>query len=114
MCVYWFLGSSVFHSEAEVDGAALQHVLGGETFVEKERRLSEMILQLQMVRDQLLVQQEQQSKVGPHFLHNFKGWDWIYIELKSTLQMSIRKSCISVEISSLMSLFFQFGNFENF
>jgi len=48
-------------------GAALHHAFGiGETFADKERRLSEMILQLQMVRDQLLVQQDQQSKVG-HF-----------------------------------------------
>ncbi|XP_024081058.1 transcription factor Sox-13 isoform X3 [Cimex lectularius] len=34
----------------------------GETLLEKERRLSEMIVQLQMVRDQLLSQQEQQNK----------------------------------------------------
>lgn len=39
--------------------------LTGETILEKERRLSEMILQLQMVRDQLLSQQEQQAKVSP-------------------------------------------------
>ncbi|KAF4524673.1 hypothetical protein B566_EDAN009517 [Ephemera danica] len=50
-------------SDLTVDSAAsLQHALSGETFLEKERRLSEMILQLQMVRDQLLAQQEQQSK----------------------------------------------------
>ncbi|KAG8223541.1 hypothetical protein J437_LFUL004415 [Ladona fulva] len=47
------------------DGSAssLQEALAGESFAEKERRLSEMILQLQMVREQLLAQQEQQSKV---------------------------------------------------
>lgn len=38
--------------------------LTGDNFLEKERRLSEMILQLQMVREQLLSQQEQQSKVS--------------------------------------------------
>ncbi|CAG2058737.1 unnamed protein product [Timema podura] len=46
-----------------LDGAsALHQALAGETFSEKERRLSEMILQLQMVREQLVSQQEQQSK----------------------------------------------------
>ncbi|XP_065347361.1 transcription factor Sox-5-like isoform X1 [Cloeon dipterum] len=57
-------------SESDVDpGTALQHALtGGETFVEKERRLSEMILQLQMVRDQLLIQQEHQSKAYANHL----------------------------------------------
>ncbi|XP_014294259.1 transcription factor egl-13 isoform X2 [Halyomorpha halys] len=38
--------------------------LTGETILEKERRLSEMILQLQMVRDQLLSQQEQHKAVA--------------------------------------------------
>ncbi|XP_054262374.1 transcription factor Sox-13-like [Macrosteles quadrilineatus] len=38
--------------------------LTGDNFLEKERRLSEMILQLQMVREQLLSQQEQQSKAA--------------------------------------------------
>ena len=48
-----------------MDGAAVLHqALAGETFLEKERRLSEMIRQLQMVREQLLNQQEQQTKVG--------------------------------------------------
>lgn len=47
--------------------------LTGDNFLEKERRLSEMILQLQMVREQLLSQQEQQSKVSiskQHYLHH--------------------------------------------
>lgn len=39
--------------------AALQQALAGDTFHEKERRLSEMILQLQMVREQLVSEQEQ-------------------------------------------------------
>uniref|UniRef100_T1HJX6 Uncharacterized protein n=1 Tax=Rhodnius prolixus TaxID=13249 RepID=T1HJX6_RHOPR len=37
--------------------------LTGESLLEKERRLSEMILQLQMVRDQLLNQQQLHTKV---------------------------------------------------
>lgn len=47
------------HSErrAVLDAAALQ-ALAGESVLEKERQLSEMILQLQMVREQLLAQQE--------------------------------------------------------
>lgn len=44
--------------------ASLQKALSGENFMEKERRLSEMILQLQMVREQLLSQQQQQQQ--PH------------------------------------------------
>ncbi|KAJ9576227.1 hypothetical protein L9F63_006889, partial [Diploptera punctata] len=50
-------------TSAVMDGAAVLHqALAGESFLEKERRLSEMIRQLQMVREQLLTQQEQQSK----------------------------------------------------
>lgn len=41
--------------------ASLQKALSGENFMEKERRLSEMILQLQMVREQLLSQQQHQQ-----------------------------------------------------
>ena len=52
-------------TSAVMDGAAVLHqALAGETFLEKERRLSEMIRQLQMVREQLLSQQELHSKVG--------------------------------------------------
>ncbi|XP_041969571.1 transcription factor egl-13 isoform X2 [Aricia agestis] len=40
-----------------LDAAAIQ-ALAGESVLEKERQLSEMILQLQMVREQLLSQQE--------------------------------------------------------
>lgn len=48
--------------QAQQDGAsALHRVLCAETFAEKERRLSEMILQLQLMREQLL---QDQSKVG--------------------------------------------------
>jgi hypothetical protein len=53
-----------------MDGAAVLHqALAGETFLEKERRLSEMIRQLQMLREQLLSQQELQTKVGAARLH---------------------------------------------
>lgn len=54
------------NTEAQVqqDGvAALHRVLCAESFAEKERRLSEMILQLQLIREQLL-QQQDQSKVN--------------------------------------------------
>ncbi|KPI98167.1 hypothetical protein RR46_09383 [Papilio xuthus] len=40
-----------------LESAALQ-ALAGDSVLEKERQLSEMILQLQMVREQLLAQQE--------------------------------------------------------
>ena len=78
-CILFFVCGSdfglrlVIRSDSELDphGAALQQALGGETFVDKERRLSEMILQLQMVRDQLLVQQDHQNKVGHFFGHWF-------------------------------------------
>lgn len=45
-----------------LDAAALQ-ALAGESVLEKERQVSELILQLQMVREQLLAQQEH-AKVG--------------------------------------------------
>lgn len=41
-----------------LDAATLQALQAGESVLEKERQLSEMILQLQMVREQLLAQQE--------------------------------------------------------
>ncbi|KAL4713427.1 hypothetical protein ACJJTC_010412 [Scirpophaga incertulas] len=46
-----------------LDAAALQ-ALAGESVLEKERQLSEMILQLQMVREQLLAQQEHAKNMG--------------------------------------------------
>ncbi|CAH4034921.1 transcription factor Sox-5 [Pieris brassicae] len=46
-----------------LDAAAIQ-ALAGESVLEKERQLSEMILQLQMVREQLLAQQEHSKNVG--------------------------------------------------
>ncbi|XP_021185686.2 transcription factor SOX-5 [Helicoverpa armigera] len=48
---------------AVLDAAALQ-ALAGESVLEKERQLSEMILQLQMVREQLLAQQEHAKNIG--------------------------------------------------
>lgn len=56
----------IANTEAQVqqDGVAAFHrVLCAESFAEKERRLSEMILQLQLIREQLL-QQQDQSKVS--------------------------------------------------
>lgn len=42
----------------------LQHLQGdATTIVEKERKLSEMILQLQLFREQLLTQQDHSNKV---------------------------------------------------
>lgn len=46
-----------------LDAAALQ-ALAGESVLEKERQLSEMIMQLQMVREQLLAQQEHAKNIG--------------------------------------------------
>lgn len=54
MAVYLLVDSE---RRAVLDAAALQ-ALAGESVLEKERQLSEMILQLQMVREQLLAQQE--------------------------------------------------------
>lgn len=54
------------NTEAQVqqDGvAALHRVLCAESFAEKDRQLSEMILQLQLIRERLL-QQQDQSKVN--------------------------------------------------
>ncbi|XP_011499370.1 PREDICTED: transcription factor SOX-5 isoform X2 [Ceratosolen solmsi marchali] len=53
--------------QQESDGAAvaLHRALCAESFAEKERRLSEMILQLQMLREQLLQQQQDPSKPYP-------------------------------------------------
>ncbi|KYB27945.1 hypothetical protein TcasGA2_TC032808 [Tribolium castaneum] len=42
--------------------AAIQQALSGDNFVEKDRKLSELILQLQMVREQLISQQQQQQQ----------------------------------------------------
>ncbi|KPJ14785.1 hypothetical protein RR48_05879 [Papilio machaon] len=46
-----------------LESAALQ-ALAGDSVLEKERQLSEMILQLQMVREQLLAQQEHAKNVA--------------------------------------------------
>lgn len=56
-------------AQVEQDGvAALHRILCAESFAEKERRLSEMILQLQLLRERL-VQQQDQSKVGSPLAH---------------------------------------------
>nr|XP_022900365.1 transcription factor Sox-5 isoform X1 [Onthophagus taurus] len=52
---------------SDIEGAAaIQQVLSGDNFMEKERRLSEMIMQLQMVREQLLNQKQQQQQQQQH------------------------------------------------
>lgn len=64
-------------SQAALEAAALQQALAGgahlsgQTLLERERRLSEMILQLQLVREQLLAQQDH-AKVGANTI---KGWE---------------------------------------
>ncbi|KAF7405022.1 hypothetical protein HZH66_003928 [Vespula vulgaris] len=80
--------SRIQNTEGQVqqDGAAALHrVLCAESIVEKERRLSEMILQLQLLREQLLQQQDQKvipvifkrcyvdSHDNPRYLHTFKA-----------------------------------------
>lgn len=53
--------------QVQQDGAsALHRVLCAESFAEKERRLSEMILQLQLLREQLLQQQDQTKSYPTH------------------------------------------------
>ena len=49
-----------------INDNTLQQVLSGENFLEKERKISEMILQLQIVRQQLLSsQQKTELEVKP-------------------------------------------------
>ena len=48
---------------ASIEGVVLQQALSGESFLEQERRLSEMILHLQKFREQLVSKQDQQNKV---------------------------------------------------
>ncbi|XP_044018964.1 transcription factor Sox-6-like isoform X2 [Aphidius gifuensis] len=55
------------NTEGNQDGAAALHrVLCAESFAEKERRLSEMILQLQFLREQLLQQQDTNKTYPSH------------------------------------------------
>ncbi|XP_065158516.1 transcription factor Sox-5-like isoform X2 [Atheta coriaria] len=49
-------------NNSDEGAAALHQALSGDNIAEKERRLSEMILSLQMVREQLLSQQQLQSQ----------------------------------------------------
>ncbi|KOC66234.1 hypothetical protein WH47_07303 [Habropoda laboriosa] len=65
--------------QVQQDGAsALHRVLCAESFAEKERRLSEMILQLQLLREQLL-QQQDQSKVRDFFSF-FSRNEWMILQ----------------------------------
>lgn len=61
------------HGEDPVGGPPglelLQHLQGDSTtIVEKERKLSEMILQLQLFREQLLTQQDHPNKVNLKYI----------------------------------------------
>lgn len=63
-------GALVEHAEDTAGGPPglelLQHLQGdATTIVEKERKLSEMILQLQLFREQLLTHQDHSNKVSP-------------------------------------------------
>lgn len=62
------------NTESQVQQDSASAFLFTESFAEKERRLSEMILQLQLLREQLL-QQQDQSKVGGllDFISGFTG-----------------------------------------
>jgi hypothetical protein len=101
-----------------MDGAAALHqALAGETFLEKERRLSEMIRQLQMVREQLLSQQELHGKVGrgislPNVEKSFRGLSGINRH-SARKHYTLRDFCrLAIEpIESFGAFFFlcQFG-----
>lgn len=52
-----YLDNDLFYRDIEPT-AAIQQALSGDNIMEKDRKLSELILQLQMVREQLLQQQE--------------------------------------------------------
>jgi transcription factor SOX5/6/13 (SOX group D) len=52
--------NSTHNSDVEPT-AAIQQALSGDNYMEKDRKLSELIFQLQMVREQLLSQQQQQQ-----------------------------------------------------
>jgi len=61
----------------------LQHALPGESFLEKERQLSKMILQLQMMRDQLFQRQEPQRKVREPPFYN--GQQYVCVDSTTNL-----------------------------
>ncbi|CAH1124273.1 unnamed protein product [Ceutorhynchus assimilis] len=50
------------HNSDVESAAAIQQALSGDNLMEKDRKLSELILQLQMAREQLMVQQQQQQQ----------------------------------------------------
>ncbi|XP_050297622.1 transcription factor SOX-5-like isoform X2 [Anthonomus grandis grandis] len=50
------------NSDVEPTSAAIQQALSGDNLMEKDRKLSELIVQLQMAREQLLIQQQQQQQ----------------------------------------------------
>ncbi|XP_063913226.1 transcription factor SOX-13 isoform X3 [Zophobas morio] len=53
--------NSTHNSDVEPT-AAIHQALSGDNFMEKDRKLSELIFQLQMVREQLISQQQQQQQ----------------------------------------------------
>ncbi|KAI4497761.1 hypothetical protein M0802_007087 [Mischocyttarus mexicanus] len=72
--------SRIQNTEGQVqqDGAAALHrVLCAENIVEKERRLSEMILQLQLLREQLLQQQDQKVIEILRLTFKTKSWEFV-------------------------------------
>lgn len=62
---FWpFFFSENSENLSSIEGAVLQQALSGESFLEQERRLSEMILHLQKFREQLVSKQDQHNKVS--------------------------------------------------
>ncbi|CAH0560301.1 unnamed protein product [Brassicogethes aeneus] len=55
--------NSTHNSDME-STAAIQQALSGDNFMEKDRKLSELIFQLQMVREQLLTQQQHHQETA--------------------------------------------------
>ncbi|XP_074026130.1 transcription factor Sox102F isoform X2 [Leptinotarsa decemlineata] len=56
--------NSIHNSDVEPT-TAIQQALSGDNIMEKDRKLSELIFQLQMVREQLLTQQQQEANKTP-------------------------------------------------
>ncbi|XP_030762129.1 LOW QUALITY PROTEIN: RGS domain-containing serine/threonine-protein kinase A-like, partial [Sitophilus oryzae] len=49
---------------SDIESAVIQQAIPGDNPMEKERTLSELILQLQLAREQLLIQQQQQQEAN--------------------------------------------------
>lgn len=78
--------------------AVIQQALSGDNIMEKERKVSELILQLQMVREQLLEQQEP-NKVSFLFLNKmlkftlFRKWTSIIYFIQNKQHLLERTKC---------------------